>query len=413
MSTATAEVTADVPVSDIDPFSLDFLRDPLPHHETLRELGPVVFLSAHGIYAVARYAEVHRSLTDWQSLQSGAGVGLADFNHETPWRPPSLLLEADPPRHDAPRAVLSSLLSPRRLRDLDAKWQRDAASLVDAVLAAHADGTGAARFDAITDLAEVFPLRVFPDAVGLREEGREHLLPYGDFAFTAFGPRNELVTSREADMPEVMAAIGELTRREHLAPAGIGAKIWAAADRGDITHEQAPLIVRSLLTAGVDTTVTGIAAIVHAMACFPEQYRALRDDRSLLARAFEEAVRLESPVQTFFRTTTVPTTIAGTTIAPGRKVLMFLGAANRDPRRWPDPDAFDLARDPSGHVAFGMGLHQCVGQHIARMESVAVLAALLDRVEAIELTEEPTRHLNNTLRGWEHMPVRMTLRNDA
>ena len=112
-------------------------------------------------------------------------------------------------------------------------------------------------------------------------------------------------------------------------------------------------------------------------------------------------MRLESPVQTFFRTTTVETVVSGTAIPPGQKVLMFLGAANRDPRRWEDPDRFDLSRDPSGHVAFGMGLHQCVGQHIARLEATAVLGALLDRVASIELTETPRRHLNNTLRGWE------------
>ncbi|HWI29965.1 MAG TPA: cytochrome P450 [Microbacterium sp.] len=101
--------------------------------------------------------------------------------------------------------------------------------------------------------------------------------------------------------------------------------------------------------------------------------------------------------------------VAGTLVPPGEKVLMFLGAANRDPRRWANPDRFDLSRDPSGHVAFGMGLHQCVGQHIARCEATAVLGALLDRGASIELTAPPHRHLNNTLRGWESMPVRVAL----
>ncbi|WP_460773127.1 cytochrome P450 [Microbacterium sp. GXF7504] len=397
-------LTADIPSTDIDPFGHAFLADPLPGQEALRELGPVGHLAAYDVYVVARYAEVHRALVDWQGLRSGAGVGLADFSREQPWRPPSLLLEADPPRHDAPRAVLAGLLSPRRLRDLAEQWRADAERLVDAVLARGEE------FDAIADLAEVFPLRVFPDAVGLQQEGREHLLPYGDFAFNAFGPREGIVAALEPSMPPVVAAIGAMCRRENLSPDGIGARIWAAADRGDITAEQAPLIVRSLLTAGVDTTVTGIAAIVHAAATHPDQWRRLQQDRSLMPRAFEEAVRLESPVQTFFRTTTTEIEIGGVRIGPGRKVLMHLGAANRDPRRWPEPDRFDLDRDPSGHVAFGMGLHQCVGQHIARLEATAVLEALLDRVETIELTAEPTRHLNNTLRGWERMPVRMRRR---
>lgn len=422
MSTATDTATdtstdTAVPHTDTDPFSPEFLTDPLPHHETLRDLGPVVYLDAYDVYAVARYADVHRCLTDWQSLQSGAGVGLSNFLHEEPWRPPSLLLEADPPRHDAPRAVLGQLLSPRRLKELEAQWKLDAATLVDEVLArgttpdtapdAVTERDAATELDAVTELAEVFPLRVFPDAVGLGTEGREHLLPYGDFAFNAFGPRNDVVTRQAATIPPTIAWINEQCRRENLSADGLGAKIWAASDRGEITPDQAPLIVRSLLTAGVDTTVTGIAAIIHAVATHPEQWRLLQEDRSLLPRAFEEAVRLESPVQTFFRTTTAPTEIAGVVVPAERKVLMFLGAANRDPRRWEGPDAFDLGRDPSGHVAFGMGLHQCVGQHIARLEALAVLGALLDRVERIELTTEPTRHINNTLRGWERMPVRL------
>lgn len=388
-----------IPHSDVDPFSPEFLADPLPHHATLRDLGPVIHLDAYDVYALARYTEVHRALTDWQSLQSGAGVGLSNFVNEKPWRPPSLLLEADPPRHDAPRAVLSALLSPRRLRVLEAQWREDACRFVDEMLARGDD------FDAVTDLAEVFPLRVFPDAVGIGTEGREHLLPYGDFAFNAFGPPNDLVRRAGEHIAPSVAWIGEQCRRENLDDVGFGAQIWQAADRGEITHEQAPLIVRSLLTAGVDTTVTGIASVMHAVATHPAEWARLRADRSLLSRAFEEAVRLESPVQTFFRTTTTEIDISGTTIPSGRKVLMFLGAANRDPRRWAEPDRFDLTRDPSGHVAFGMGLHQCVGQHVARLEALAVLDALLDRVETIEITAAPVRHLNNTLRGWERMPV--------
>ncbi|KRA24512.1 cytochrome [Microbacterium sp. Root61] len=395
--TATAEASA------IDPFSMEFLSDPLPYHEVLREAAPVVRLDAYGVYAMARYAEVHAALVDWQTFESGAGVGVANFRMEKPWRAPSLLLEADPPRHDAPRSVLTKLLSPRALRRLEEHWKTDAVAVVDEVL------TRGTEFDAVTDLAEVFPLRVFPDAVGLGKTGREHLLPYGDFAFNAFGPQNELVTTAAATIGPTMDWIGVQCQRQNLTTDGIGAQIWAASDRGDITPAQAPMIVRSLLTAGVDTTVTGIAAIVNAVATHPDQWRRLKEDRSLLRVAFEEAVRLESPVQAFFRTATRDIRVGGVDIAQGEKIMMLLGAANRDPRRWENPDAFDLSRDPSGHVAFGMGLHQCVGQHIARLEALAMLEALLDRVESIELTEAPRRHLNNTLRGFEAMPVRVRM----
>jgi cytochrome P450 len=112
-------------------------------------------------------------------------------------------------------------------------------------------------------------------------------------------------------------------------------------------------------------------------------------------------------VQTFFRTATTDIDIAGTVIPDGQKILMFLGTANRDPRRWAEPDRFDPTRDPSGHVGFGMGLHQCVGQHVARLEAEALLVALAGRVSRIEPTGPPVRHHNNTLRAWHSLPTRI------
>jgi cytochrome P450 len=166
-------------------------------------------------------------------------------------------------------------------------------------------------------------------------------------------------------------------------------------------------VVRSLLTAGVDTTVHGLATCLYAFATHPEQWQRLRERPESARVAFDEAVRWQSPVQTFFRTATTDVTIAGTLIPEGTKILMFLGAANRDPARWTAPDRFDLARDPSGHVGFGMGIHQCVGQHVARLEAEALLTALARRVNRIELTGAPRRHLNNTLRSWTSLPVRV------
>ena len=397
--TETASRTAFPPSAD--PFAPEVLRDPLPFHERLREAGPVVYLERHGVHALARYRHVHAALSDWQTFQSAAGVGLADFRREKPWRPPSLLLEADPPLHDAPRAVLSRVVGPSTLRGLRDRWQEEARALVDRVL------HRSPAFDAVTELAQAFVLRVFPDAVGLGPEGREHLLPYGDHAFNAFGPPGALLARGAHRAAALSAWVDAQCSRERLAPGGFGAAIWAAADRGDITERQAPLIVRSLLTAGVDTTVHGLAAALYAFAAHPGQWHRLREDPGLVRTAFDEAVRWESPVQTFFRTAACEVEIEGTTVPEGGKILMFLGAANHDPRRWDDPRAFDLDRDPSGHVGFGMGLHQCVGQHVARLEAESLLTALAERVEHIEPAGPPVRHLNNTLRAWESVPVRV------
>jgi 4-methoxybenzoate monooxygenase (O-demethylating) len=390
------------PAIDADPFGHEHLEDPLPLHERLREAGPVTYLTRYDVFALARYEHVHAALSDWQGFQSAAGVGLSNFRHEKPWRPPSLLLEADPPRHDAPRAVLAKVLGPRALRRLRDDWFADAERLVDEVLSD-------TEFDAVPRLAEAFPLRVFPDAVGLGRDGRENLLPYGDHLFNTFGPENDLVRNGQPRMPEVSGWVNAQCARGRLSPGGFGAQIWAAADRGDITREQAPLVVRSLLSAGVDTTVHGLAAVLYAFAANPGQWRRLRAEPHLARTAFDEAVRWQSPVQTFFRTAVGDREIGGTVVPDGRKILMFLGAANRDPRRWTDPDAFDPVRDPSGHVGFGMGLHQCVGQHVARLESEALLTALARRVAGIELAATPVRHHNNTLRAWKSLPLRLQL----
>lgn len=391
-----------VPTTDADPFGPEILADPVPFHEWMRAAGPVVHLSRYDVFALNRHEHVHAALIDWQTFRSGAGVGLSNFRTEKPWRPPSLLLETDPPGHDAPRRVLSKILGPRALRTLQTRWAADARTLVDEVLASGPE------FDAVTAIGEAFPLRVFPDAVGLPADGRENLLPYGDMLFNAFGPHNELVERVLPRMGELSAWVSSRCARDALAPQGFGADIWAAADRGDLTYDQAPLVVRSLLSAGVDTTVTGLSAVLYAFATHPEQWARLRERPELARVAFDEAVRWESPVQTFFRTTTREVEIAGTRIPDGQKVLMFLGSANRDPRRWgDDAGRFDLGRDPSGHVGFGMGMHQCVGQHVARLEAESVLRALAARVETIELAGPTRRRPNNTMRAWESMPVRV------
>src|SRR5262249_37463876 len=146
----------------------------------------------------------------------------------------------------------------------------------------------------------------------------------------------------------------------------------------------------------------------YCLARFPDEFARLRTDPALARAAFEEAVRYETPVQTFFRTTSRPVEIGGVRLGEGEKVLMFLGAANRDPRRWQRPDDYDIGRGTSGHVGFGSGIHQCVGQLLARLEGECMLGALARRVAAIEITGSPQRRYNNTLRGLASLPVRLT-----
>lgn len=393
-------IANEYPVSDADPFSAEFFEDPFSVHAALRDAGPVVRLSRYGCLAVARYEQVEAVLRDWQGFSSASGVGLTDFRREPPWRLPSLVLETDPPLHDRTRGVLDRVLSPAAMRGLRADFATAADALIEALLER-------GSFDAIPDLAEAYPLTVFPDAVGMPTENRRYLLPYGNMVFNSFGPRNAFFDAAVADAEPVVAWVQAQSQRDALTPDGFGAAIHDAADRGELTAEEAPMVVRSLLTAGVDTTVSGLGAALFCLARFPDQFDRLRADPSLARAAFEEAVRFETPVQTFFRTTTRTVELGGLAIGEGEKVLVFMGAANRDPRRWEDPDAFDVERRNAGHVGFGAGIHACVGQVLARLEGEVVLAALARKAASIEITGTPVRRYNNTLRGLASLPVRL------
>ena len=394
--------TVDRLVTGIDPFSHAFLSDPYPHHEAMRAAGPVVWLDHYGIWGMARHQEVRDALTDWQTYCSGAGVGLSDFRKEPPWRPPSIILEADPPLHTRTRAVLTRILSPAAINVLRETFAREAEALVDRLAERR-------EFDGIADLAEAYPLKVFPDAVGISEEGRENLLSYGNMVFNSFGPRNDLFEKAMANAGPVRDWIMSKCSRAALAPDGLGIQIFAAVDSGELTELEAGMLVRSFLSAGIDTTVYGLGNALYCFANYPEQWAVLRENPSLIRLAFEEVLRFEAPVQTFFRTTTKAIEVGGVKLGDGEKVLLFLAAANRDPRRWDKPEIFDVKRRATGHMTFGTGIHGCVGQAVARLESEAVFGALAKRIAAFELTGEPRRRLNNTLRGLDSLPLRVTV----
>jgi cytochrome P450 len=397
--------TAAIPELDFDPYASETLLDPYPMHEAVREAGPVVRLRPYPtLVACGRHEQVHAVLNDHANFISGAGVGLSNFNLETPFRPKSLILEADPPLHTQTRTVLSRILSPKAVMQIRATFTAVAEQMVERCVEkskAQGDICG------IHDLAQIYPLKVFPDAVGVGDDGRENLLIYGDLIFNSMGPRNALLAKAAERMGPVTEWIMSHCQRENLRPGGFGDQIYQAADAGEISHEQAPLLVRSFLSAGVDTTINGLGNALYALAQHPEQYAKLHADPTLARPAFEEALRWESTAQTFFRTAGKDTEIAGVPVQENTKVLCLLASANRDPRKWPEPKRYDIERRPSGHVALGSGIHGCVGQAVARLEGEVVLTALAKRVKRIEIAGAHTRRLNNTLRALETLPLRL------
>jgi cytochrome P450 len=388
-----------VPASIVDPFADDVLADPYASFAQLRDAGAVVWLERYQCWVCARYADVRAVLRDWETFTSTAGTGLDNLQRKEPWRSPSIIAEVDPPTHTRTRAVMNRVLSAKVMEGLRESFRNSAESLTDRLIALE-------TVDAIEEIAEAFPLGVFPSAVGLGPDGHENLLTYGHIVFNALGPHNAHFEQSIAAAAKVVPWVAAQCSRQALSAMSIGAAIWEAVDTGELTAEEAPLLVRSLLSAGL-TTIAAIGNAIYAFAVNPEQWQALRRDSSLLRNAFDEVIRWESPVQMFFRTTTKATEIESVAIPADAKLLILLASANRDPRKWSEPDQFDITRRSASHVAFGSGIHLCVGQMLARLECETILAAMASKVRRIELVTEPQRKLNNTTRQFAKLPVKL------
>ena len=391
------DVPAGVPVWDIDPYDPAVLTNPTDYYGELRSKGPFAYIPRYSILACGRYDETKEVFSDWARFVSSRGVGLQDFSLEEPWRPPSIVLEKDPPDHTRARTVIERALSTRAVRQLGESFRERAEDLIDELLD---KGT----FEAVEELAETYSTTVFPDAVGF-QGGDRRLVDYGDMVFNALGPDNDLRRNAMAKGPRVVPWIMEQCQRERLKPGGFGAAIYAASDTGEITEEEAGLLVRSLLSAGVDTTVAVLGSAMWCLAHNPDQFQRLKQDPNMALWTFEETLRYTSPIHSFCRTANADTEVSGTKIVEGTKILCVLGSANLDEDHYPKADTFDIERRPSDHLALGVGIHGCVGQNVARAEADAVLTAISNKVGSIELAGEPVWRPNNSVHALDRLPV--------
>lgn len=405
MNAITHTAPPGAPVSGLDPFSPQFRADPFSAYEQLRELGPLVWLPQYGIWTVARYEQVREVLADWKRFSNAGGGGLRNYFVDKPWRPPSIILEVDPPAHTRTRKVFMDIISQARLASLRETFEAEAARIVDRALEL---GT----LDAIPGLVQPFPLTVFPDAVGMAKgEDRTNMLVYGSMVFGAFGPITPWYEELIKQAGPVSEWIMARCQRERLSPGGIGAAIHEQVDAGILEPNEAALLVRSLLSAGVDTTIDSIGLCLKCLAEHPDQWAQLRDNPDLARAAFEEATRFDSSSQSLFRTTLEDFEYQGLPIGRHAKVLVFIGSAGRDPRKWTEPDRFDITRRVASHqVGYGTGIHACVAQMMARLEGEVFFRALAARVQTIELAGTPQLRMNPGLRGLSSLPIRLTPR---
>lgn len=385
-----------IPDYPIDIFSRESVRNARAVDDALREFAPVVRL-ADGHVMIARHAEVLAGLRDWQTYSS----------RSRPWHDPNsvrpeILLTDDPPRHDHVRAIIARVLSAQFLAKLKESFERDAAVLLDELLARGGD-----TIDAVDDITRRFVNKVFPDAVGVRKEGREHMYAFGNMVWATMGPQNELFQEAMGDLDPVLAWIEQCCDRDRLSPGGIGLALYEIADTGAITQAEAKLLLQIVLSAGADTTILTMANAIRAFAQFPGEYQKLRDNPTLLRAAFDESLRWDSPSRMAGRITTREVQIEDYVVPAGQRVGLMFAAANRDPRAWPEPDRYDPSRDLKKQVGWGYGVHACVGRVLAQLESTALLSEFVRRVRQVEPAGEVEPWMTTIGHGPAHLPVRL------
>jgi len=386
------------PRSDIDLFSDETLYDPYPAYAQLRELGPAVYMTTVDAWAIPRYDEVRAALGDWELHASHNGVAL---NPQMNDMLKTSILCSVPPGHEAMRAPLSGAMSPKALRGLGPEVRRRAEELTGRLVAR-------GSFDAVGDLARPFPVGVIMDMIGFPGDHRDDILQWADAGFQATGPANARCTAGFPALQQMFEYLVTLTE-DDFQPGQMGRAMFDAARRGELPHDDVIPLLWNFTGPAMDTTISAIGHAIWRFAQEPGQWQDVRHDRSLILPAVLEVLRMDAPIQLFSRELSQAAMIGDAAVPAGGRTIMMYGSANRDHRHFPDPDRFDVHRNPVDHLSFGYGLHGCVGQGLARLEITSILDALADRVARFDVDAEhlvrPRRHLNNLIRSIESLPV--------
>lgn len=380
----------------LDLYCDESLLNPYPIYDRLRAAGEAVWLPSHKVWAVAGYAAVKSALLNHRTFISGQGIGLTPAANE---QVRGSVLASDPPDHTLLRGVLNERLSPRGIAAFATPVEAEAERLADAVVAR-------GSFDAVADFAQVFPIAVVGELIGVADAVKPRLLEWADSMFNTFGPPNERTMSAFPQLMEMGAFLQSVTI-DDLTPGSLGASIYEAGARGSLRPDQCAVLLGAYLGAGLDTTINTISAALHLFAENPDQWDLLRERPELVPQAYDEVLRIASPALGFTRVAAQATQIGEQTINEGDRVLLLFAAANRDPRKYPDPARFDILRAPSDHVAFGVGRHHCAGQLLARLEAESLFRALIPRVRRFE-AGAPVFHLNNVIRGLARLPMKIS-----
>ncbi|MCL2585174.1 MAG: cytochrome P450 [Streptosporangiales bacterium] len=386
-----------------DPYDPTLVADPWPLFKRLREEKPLYYNDQHDFYMVFSAADAERVLTDWETFTSTHG-GILELIKSGIEMPPGTLIFEDPPAHDIHRKLLAPIFSPRRIKELEPKVREYAARCLDPLV-------GKSEFDLIDALGREMPMRVIGMLLGIPEEDQAAIRDQADAKLTTeagqkmdlgdgalisvegFGDYLDWRVNNPSD--DVMTEL-------------INAEFEENGERRTLTRDEIVTYLTVLAGAGNETTGRLIGWMGSTLAKYPEVRAELAADPSLIPAAVEEILRLEPAGPFTARYVTKDVELHGQTVPAGSALLVCLGAANRDPAKYPDPDRLDIHRKAGLHLTFLIGPHYCLGSALARLEGRIALEELLKRWPTWDVDWDGAKMaVTSSVRGWEKLPLRV------
>jgi hypothetical protein len=384
-----------------DPYSHELHDDPYPVYRTLRDEQPLYYCEARGVWVLSRFEDVWEAVHDQATFSSAQGVfpGMGEYN---PDQTLPVMIMMDPPRHTQLRRLVNRAFTRRRIADREQAIRGIARDLVQGLVDA---GGG----DLVEDLAKPLPTIVIADLLGVPREDRKAFRQWSDQMIQDNPDDPAAAALAMEGGASLLAYFADLIAERRQSPRDdlLSALITADVDGERLSEDELFGMCVLLLVAGNETTTNLVSNSAVLFDQNPDQWRAIVADQSLLPGAIEECLRFDSPVQALARTLTRTVITHGQTMNEGDKVLLVYGSANRDEREFSGPDTFDVERTIDRQLAFGHGIHFCLGAPLARLEAKVAYSELLGCSPEWTVTGDPERMHSGPIRGLLRLPVSM------
>ncbi len=381
---------------EYDPFAHQLHEDPYPTYKRLRDQAPLYFSPSHDFWALSRYADVRRAQKDPSTFSSQGGVVVEDISgFALP-----MLVGMDEPNHGRVRALVNRRWTTGRILELE----KSIRELTQGFIARFA---GAGHAELMAQLAGLLPMAVICELLSVPARDRDFLLGRANKLVHRDDGVNAVPDASKQSFLDIYAYFDKRAAERSGSPGNDMFGLLVAAERdGSLSHDELLGFCFLLIVAGNETTMKLIGNLVYYLGIFPDQRKRLVDEPSRIPNAVEETLRYDLPVQLTARTLTRDVELHGQKMRAGEKVALLLASANRDERQFKDPDRFDIDRDSSGHLGFGLGMHFCLGASLARLEARIVLEELLQRIPEYRVDRAGTRRVHAaSVRGFETLPI--------